>query len=67
MSPCGHAAGIGAQLLITGRTGGRNVEDLILHILIAGGVLQTDAVLQEVQVDTKLIVGRVLRLQVRVV
>ena len=67
MSPCGHAAGIGTQVLITGRTSGGNVEDLILHILIAGGVLQTQAVVEEVQVKTGLEVVGVLRLEVAVI
>ena len=66
MSPCCHATSVGTQILVTGRTCCRNVEDLILNILIAGCIFKADAVLEEVQVNTKLIVGSVLRLQVRV-
>ena len=66
MSPCRHTTGIGTQILVTGRTSGRHVENLVFHVLIAGGILEAQTVAEEVQVSTKLPVGGVLWLQVLV-
>ena len=67
MRPCGHLTGIGTEVLITCRTGCRNIENLILDILIAGCIFQTNTIVEEVQVCTKLPVHGVLWLQIRVI
>jgi AMP nucleosidase len=59
--------GIGTEVLITCRTCCRNIENLILDILIAGCIFQANTIVEEVQVCTKLPVHGVLWLQVRVI
>ena len=53
--------------MITARTGLRHLHNLVSHVLIAVSVIQAQTVVEETEVDTRLDVLGVLRLQVLIV